>query len=105
MRLSGTIDFGYRRACPHAEQTAITLEFGTLPLEEVHAAIRADNWLYAIGGAETSPHFKSIKAQMRAAFYGEDSQWKKDIWARGQDIVEKALNGVGVSDVNARGTD
>jgi hypothetical protein len=32
---------------------------------------------------------------MRAAFYGEDSQWKKDIWARGQDIVEKALNGVG----------
>ena len=95
VRLSGTIDFGYRRACPHAEQTAITLEFGTLPLEEVHEAIRADNWLYAKGGAETSPHFKSIKAQMRAAFYGEDSQWKKDIWALGQDIVEKALNGVG----------
>ena len=32
---------------------------------------------------------------MRAAFYGQDSQWKKDIWARGQDIVEKALNGIG----------
>ena len=94
VRLSGTIDFGYRRACPYAEQTAITLEFGTLPLEEVHEAIRADNWLYAMGGAEKSPHFKSIKAQMRVAFYGEDSQWKKDIWARGQEVVEQALNGV-----------
>lgn len=94
VRLNGTIDFGYRRACPGAEQTAITLEFGTLPLEEVHEAIRADNWLYAKGGAEASPHFEAIKEQVRAAFYGEDSQWKADIWARGQEIVEQALAGV-----------
>ncbi len=94
VKLNGTIDFGYRRACPDAEQTAITLEFGTLPLEEVHEAIRADNWLYAKGGAEKSPHFKAIKAQTRAAFYGEDSQWKADIWARGQEIVEQSLAGV-----------
>ena len=94
VQLSGTIDFGYRRSCPNAEQTAITLEFGTLPLQEVHEAIRADNWLYAKGGAETSRHFNSIKAQMRAAFYGEDNQWKKDIWIRGQEIIEQALNGV-----------
>ena len=32
---------------------------------------------------------------MRAAFYGEDSQWKQEIWARGQEIIEQALNGVG----------
>ena len=94
VKLNGTIDFGYRRACPNAEQTAITLEYGTLPLEEVHEAIRADNWLYAKGGAEKSSHFKAIKSQVRAAFYGEDSQWKADIWARGQEIVEQALAGV-----------
>lgn len=94
VRLNGTIDFGYRRACPHAEQTAITLEFGTLPLEEVHEAIRADNWLYAIGGGAASPHFKAIKEQTRAAFYGEDAQWKADIWARGQEIVEQTIAGI-----------
>lgn len=94
VRLSGTIDFGYRRACPKAETTAITLEFGTRPLEEVHEAIRADNWLYARGGAEGSSHFNSIKQQMRTAFYGEDSQWKADIWARGQQIVAQALAGL-----------
>ena len=94
VKLNGTIDFGYRRACPDAEHTAITLEYGTLPLEEVHGAIRADNWLYAKGGAEASPQFKTIKAQTRAAFYGEDSQWKADIWARSQEIVAQALTGV-----------
>ena len=94
VRLSGTIDLGYHRACPEAEVTAITLEFGTRPLEEVHEAIRADNWLYAKGGAESSPYFKPIKEQVRAAFYVEDSQWKADIWARGQEIVEQALTGV-----------
>ena len=94
VRLSGTIDFGYRRACPKSEHTAITLEFGTLPLEEVFAAIRADNWLYARGEAEASSFFKPIKEQIRTAFYGEDSQWKADIWARGQEILERALMGV-----------
>ena len=94
VRLNGTIDFGYRRACPEAELTAITLEFGTLPFEAVHQAVRADNWLYAKGGAEASPHFERIKAEIRAAFYGDDSQWKADIWTRGQEIVEQALAGV-----------
>ena len=94
VRLNGTIDFGYRRACPKAEQTAITLEFGTLPLEEVFEALRADNWLYAKGGGAASPHYRPIKEQMRAAFYGEDSRWKTDIWARGQEIVEQAIAGV-----------
>jgi hypothetical protein len=94
VRLSGTIDFGYQRACPDAEQTAITLEFGTLPLEAVIDAIRADNWLYAKGGGQSSPLFEPIKAQIRSAFYGDDSLWKADIWARGQEIVEQALAGV-----------
>ena len=94
VRLNGTIDFGYHRACPKTEITAITLEFGTRPLEEVHEAIRADNWLYAKGGAENSSYFELIKEQMRTAFYGEDSQWKADIWARGQEVVAQALAGV-----------
>ena len=94
VKLNGTIDFGYRRACPDAEHTAITLEFGTLPLEEVQEAVRADNWLYARGGADASPYFETIKRQIRAAFYCEDSQWKADIWRRGQEVVDKALLGI-----------
>ena len=94
VRLSGTIDYGYYRACPNADVTAITLEFGTLPFDKISAAVRADNWLYACGGGSACKHFDDIKASMREAFYGDDSTWRADIWARGQDIVHKALNGV-----------
>lgn len=94
VRLNGTIDYGYHRACPHADITAITLEFGTLPFDKVSEAVRADNWLYAKGGGERSKHFDAIKALMRAAFYGDDSSWRADIWARGQEIVHSALRGV-----------
>ena len=94
VRLSGTIDYGYHRACPSADITAITLEFGTLPFDSVSLAVRADNWLYARGGGLESNHFDAIKGLMREAFYGDDSAWRADIWARGQEIVHKALNGV-----------
>jgi hypothetical protein len=92
--LSGTIDYGYQRACPNADITAITLEFGTVPFADVTAAVRADNWLYARGGGLESNHFDDVKGLMREAFYGDDSTWRADIWARGQDIVHKALRGV-----------
>ena len=94
VRLTGTIDYGYSRSCPNTQLTAITLEFGTLPLENVHLAIRADNWVYVKGGGEKSPYFKTIKEQMRTAFYGEDSQWKQDVWVRAQEVVELTIHGI-----------
>ncbi len=94
VRLNGTIDYGYQRALPDADVTAITLEFGTLPFEQVSDAVRADNWLYARGGGANSPLFDELKAQIRAAFYGDDRQWRSDIWARGQQIVTQAIAGV-----------
>ena len=94
VRLNGTIDYGYVRACPQAEVTAITLEFGTLPFEQVSEAVRADNWLYSRGGGAASAHYATIKAQVREAFYGDDSQWRSDIWTRGEAIVQMALAGV-----------
>ena len=92
--LNGTIDYGYQRACPQAEVTAVTLEFGTLPFDQVSDAIRADNWLYARGGGSESKLFADIKAQIRAAFYGDDADWRASIWARGQEVVRQALRGV-----------
>ena len=56
--------------------------------------MRADNWLYARGGGANSPLFDELKAQIRAAFYGDDRQWRSDIWARGQQIVTQAIAGV-----------
>ena len=82
------------RRFPDAEQTAITLEFGTLPLEEVHEAIRADNWLY-VHGDPTSAMGAEIKRQIRDAFYCDKDDWKGLVWERAVDILRKGLAGLG----------
>ena len=60
---------------PRAEVTAMALEFGTLPVESVLQALRADAWLHTHGKLD-SPQGRAIKSQLRAAFYGDAGDWK-----------------------------
>jgi hypothetical protein len=60
---------------PHAEVTGMALEFGTQSLIEVLTALRADAWLHAHGDVE-STQGRTIKAQVRRAFYGDADDWK-----------------------------
>ncbi len=80
----------------NTECTTIAIEYGTLPPEQVLQALRADNWLY-LHGDVASPDGQVIKREVRAAFYGEDSQWNADIWERGLDIARKTIQGVAES--------
>ncbi|MFO0995106.1 MAG: M14 family metallopeptidase [Alphaproteobacteria bacterium] len=82
---------------PHApEVTTVALEFGTRPVEDVLGALRADNWLYLRGKVD-SPLGRTIKRQIRDAFYGEDDPWKRSVLERGFDIARKAFRGVSQS--------
>jgi hypothetical protein len=60
---------------PQAEVTGLALEFGTQPLNDVLTALRADAWLHAYGDV-LSEQGRSIKAQIRDAFYGDADDWK-----------------------------
>jgi hypothetical protein len=60
---------------PHAEVTGMALEVGTLSLNEVFGAVRADAWLHGYGDP-ASPEGRVIKSQIRAAFYGDADDWK-----------------------------
>ncbi len=73
--------------------TGIALEYGTVPVLDVLNALRADNWLY-LHGDTASPLGRDIKAQIRAAFYGDDDAWKADVFARAREIVAKGLTGL-----------
>jgi hypothetical protein len=53
----------------------MALEVGTLPGEQVLQAVIADNWLRAHGDVG-SPLGQAIKMQIRAAFYGDQDDWK-----------------------------
>ena len=84
---------GMEEAIPHVEVTAIALEYGTLPTEEVKLALRADNWLH-LHGDFGSAKGKAIKAQIREAFYQDADDWKDMIWNRAVDTQRLALAGL-----------
>jgi len=80
--------------CPQAEYTGIALEYGTLPMQDVMAALRADQWLYnhPEAGAEQRA---AIKRQMRDAFYVDTPAWKRQIVEQGLAAAGQAVRGLG----------
>ncbi|MAG95973.1 MAG: hypothetical protein CMM08_04715 [Rhodospirillaceae bacterium] len=91
--VKGTIKTGYAQAVPDAEATIIAIEYGTVPPLDVLQALRADNWLHLHGELD-SDLGRSIKRDIRAAFYGEDEEWNAMVWDRAQEVVGKVLQGL-----------
>ena len=73
--------------------TCLTLEFGTLPLERVLLAIRADNWLHARGKVRSALG-RRIKTQIRDAFYPDEDDWKELVYLRARQIMRRAVAGL-----------
>ncbi len=91
--VSGVLGYGLSQELPQAQTTLIGLEFGTLDVDTVLDALRADNWLH-LHGDPASEAGRAVKAQMRAAFYCDDDGWKRSVWERGVEIVGRALAGL-----------
>jgi hypothetical protein len=77
----------------HAEVTGVALEYGTQSLVQVMRAIRADAWLHARGDP-ASPQGREIKAQMRAAFYGDADDWKGMVAGQSLLACKQAIAGL-----------
>ena len=91
--IRGFTFIGMEEALPRAEVTAIALEYGTLPTEEVKLALRADNWLH-LHGETDSAKGRAIKAQIREAFYQDADDWKEKVWERAVESQRLALAGL-----------
>jgi len=91
--LAGDCLVGIEEAFPAVNQTAITLEFGTVPLEEVFEVLRADNWLHHHGTLDSAAG-RAIKEQIRAAFYCGGADWKTMLFEQGAEIQRQALMGL-----------
>ncbi len=84
-------------ACPQAQYTGIALEYGTLPLGEMIAALRAEHWLEA--HPETPAELAArIKRQMRDAFYIDTDVWKAQILNQAHRAGAQALAGLAQND-------
>jgi hypothetical protein len=91
--ITGDTHIGLAESLPQAEATGITLEYGTVPLEDMLNAVRADNWVH-IHGDLASKQGKEIKAQIRAAFYQEKDDWKTMVFERAVDVAERTMKGL-----------
>ncbi|MGL4576278.1 MAG: M14 family metallopeptidase [Burkholderiaceae bacterium] len=68
----------------------IALEYGTVPMERVMFALRADHWL-AKQHNPPAELVQATRAAMRAAFYVETDQWKEDIVRQAHEAVADVL--------------
>jgi len=80
-------------ACPAAAYTGIALEFGTVPLDAMIGALRADHWLEAHPEAPAD-QAAAIKQQMREAFYIDTPAWRQQLLEQAQTAARQALNGL-----------
>jgi len=95
--VEGDTVMGMERAVPESVEIAgITLEYGTLPLEEMVNAVRADNWLHVHGRLDSSEG-RAIKSQIRSAFYPDKDDWKSMAWERAVDVARRMVKGLAES--------
>jgi hypothetical protein len=91
--ISGDVHVGLAETLSEAEATGITLEYGTVPLEEMIDSVRADNWLH-VHGERDSAKGREITARIRAAFYQEHDDWKSMVFDRAVDVLERTMKGL-----------
>ena len=78
-------------SCPDATFTGIALEFGTLPLNQMLQALRADQWLANHQRDVAEPLRSAIKRQMRDAFYDDSAAWQAVVYGQARTAVLQAL--------------
>ncbi len=93
MTVQGTISTALETLLTVAELTLITLEFGTLELDEVFDALRADNWLHVMGEVD-SELGRQIKRTSKETFCPSSLEWQAQILERSEFIIRCALNGL-----------
>jgi len=91
--LTGPIQAAVAWDAPQADYTGICLEFGTVPLDRMLRALRADHWLHQHPEADAALA-AGIRREVRAAFYPDTDDWKRQVWAQGLEAARQALAGL-----------
>lgn len=94
VQLQGQMILSAASECPHAELTAIALEYGTLPGLKVLKALRADQWLANNPGVPAEKALR-IRRQLRDAFYVDEDGWKRQVLEQAGEAARQALAGLG----------
>lgn len=91
--LTGLMWLAAGQECAQAEYTGIALEYGTLPVEQVMYALRADQWLENHPDAPQALRLQ-IKRLVRDAFYTDTEAWKSKVIEQGVEVAHQAVAGL-----------
>lgn len=91
--VTGDTNLGITAALQRAQVTGITLEYGTVPVEPMIDAVRADNWLHVHGQLD-SELGRRIKSEIRDTFYPDEKKWKDMVFDRAVDVLGRAMKGL-----------
>lgn len=92
-RLTGLMWSAMYDECPQAQYTGIAMEYGTLPILEMIAALRADHWLHL--HPEASDELKiAIKRQVLDAFYVDTDAWRAQVVVQARQAMFQAVDGL-----------
>ena len=76
--------------CAQAEYSGIALEYGTVPMADVMAALRADHWAHAQPERSADQRVQ-LRRRMRDAFYVDTDPWKQQIVDQAQTAARQGL--------------
>ncbi len=93
--LTGTVDAAVAAWMGDAEVTFAALEVGTRPVGDVFAALRRENWLRCHGRGNDDDA-AAMEAEIRAAFYPQDAEWKRQVWGHAADSRRGRAQGPGL---------
>lgn len=92
-RLTGLMWCAVYEECVQAEYTGIAMEYGTLPILDMLAALRADHWLHL--HPEAAPALRlAIRQQMMRAFYIDTDAWRAQIVVQARQAMFQAVDGL-----------
>jgi hypothetical protein len=79
--------------CPQAEYTGMAMEYGTVPILDVIAALRADHWLHKHPEMPAEQQ-AAIRRQMMNAFYVDTDEWRSQIVAQARQAMFQTVDGL-----------
>jgi hypothetical protein len=92
--LTGLMWLAAGHECPNAEATVSAMEYGTVRVDHVNDALRADQWLENHSDA---PHAMrvQIKRQLHDASYVDTEGWKSRVLKQGIEAAHQAVASLG----------
>jgi hypothetical protein len=91
--LTGLMCNSMYEECPQAEYTGIAMEYGTLAIQQMLTALRAEQWLQLHPEADAD-QARAIKQQLMDAFYVDTDLWRGQVITQARQALFQALAGL-----------